>query len=175
SITNNWLLFGQNVWNLHYGAAHHVYNYGISGDTTSNVIYRIRNHEFDGLEANVTVLMIGANNIWHNNDTAVDITHGIVEIMTELLTKMPATKILLLGDLPSPWPDQSKELNALLAKLANNKNVFFLDMWSAFVDETGKQIPDLFLPDGVHPNEFGYEVWYNTMNPFLRKLYPLVN
>ncbi|CAG2109110.1 unnamed protein product [Medioppia subpectinata] len=175
SITQGWSLFGKIVWELHYDAGRHTYNYGISGDTTSNVIYRIRDKEFDGLQANVTVLMIGTNNIWHNNNTAEDVKHGIVEIITELLTKMPATKILLLGNLPAPWPDQCKELNALLAKLANNKNIFFLDMWSAFVNKTGKQIANLFLPDGVHPNESRYEVWQKTMDPVLRKLYPLIN
>ncbi|CAG2113048.1 unnamed protein product, partial [Medioppia subpectinata] len=173
SITQEWVLL--NLWDKYYGAGRHAYNYGIAGDTTSNVIFRIRNQEFDGLEAIVTVLMIGTNNIWHNNDTAVDITHGIVEIINELLIKMPTTKILLLGNLPAPWPDQCKQLNSLLAKLANNKNVFFLDMWSAFVDKTGKQKSELFASDGVHPNPSGFEVWYQTMDPFLRKLYPLSN
>ncbi|CAG2112169.1 unnamed protein product, partial [Medioppia subpectinata] len=174
SITLGWELLGANVWSKYYGAGRHAYNYGISGDTTSNLIFRIRSNEFDGLEPNVTVLMIGTNNVWHNNDTAEDVKHGIDAIMKELLTKMPTTKILLLGNLPAPWPDQCKQLNALLEKLANNKSVFFLDMWSAFVDKTGRQNADLFVSDGIHPNESGYEVWHKTMDPLLRKLYQLL-
>ena len=58
SITEGWLSDGARVWNQHY-ANRHGYNYGIGGDRTEHVIWRIENTEFDNIKAKVIVLMIG--------------------------------------------------------------------------------------------------------------------
>ena len=58
SITEAWEWFGESVW-YNYYTPRHAYNYGIAGDKTENVIYRIQDRELDGLTPNVTVLMIG--------------------------------------------------------------------------------------------------------------------
>jgi hypothetical protein len=58
SITEGWKYNGQELWAKHY-APRGAYNYGISGDTTQNVLWRIENHEFDGLTPKVVVLKIG--------------------------------------------------------------------------------------------------------------------
>ena len=62
SITEGWQWDGPNVWNQHYGNRH-AFNYGIGGDRTEHVIWRIDNREFDNVKANVVVLMIGKTNI----------------------------------------------------------------------------------------------------------------
>jgi hypothetical protein len=46
------------LWNKYY-ANRSSYNYGISGDNTQNVLWRIQNNEFDGLSPNFVVLKIG--------------------------------------------------------------------------------------------------------------------
>ena len=58
SITDFWQEEGSNVWNQHYGNRH-AFNYGIRGDRTEHVIWRIDNREFDNVKANVVVLLIG--------------------------------------------------------------------------------------------------------------------
>ncbi len=58
SITAGWLGNGKEVWNKYY-VPRHAYNYGIGGDRTEHLIYRIENKEFDGLKAKVVVLKIG--------------------------------------------------------------------------------------------------------------------
>src|SRR4051812_10943438 len=57
SITAGWAQNGKTVWDKYY-TPRHAYNYGIGGDITQSVIYRIQNKEFDGLNPKVTVLMI---------------------------------------------------------------------------------------------------------------------
>lgn len=90
---------------------------------------------------------------------------------------MPSTKIILLGVLPraEPWGTKVKQLNVLYEKLANNKTVYWLDMWSAFADADGKEKPGLFKSDTVHLVEKGYEVWQHTLEPLLKKLDPSLN
>jgi hypothetical protein len=59
SITAYWLTdLGIDIWNQFY-ASRGAYNYGVAGDQTQNVIWRIENMELDCLNAKVVVLMIG--------------------------------------------------------------------------------------------------------------------
>ena len=60
SITDGWQWDerSKNIWTKHY-TPRHAYNYGISGDQTQHVLWRIENKEFDGINPKVTVLMIG--------------------------------------------------------------------------------------------------------------------
>ncbi len=64
SITEGWEWASQSIWNQHYGSMHAV-NYGIGGDITQHVIWRINNGEVDGLTPKVVVLMIGTNNLYN--------------------------------------------------------------------------------------------------------------
>src|SRR5271169_5853760 len=61
SITDNWRSKGKNVWDKVY-APRHAANFGIGGDRTQHVLWRIENGELDGINPKVTVLMIGTNN-----------------------------------------------------------------------------------------------------------------
>jgi beta-glucosidase len=51
-----------------------------------------------------------------------------------------------------------KELNGHLAKLADNKSVFYLDIGDKFLAADGT-LPTDVMPDGLHPNLKGYEIW----------------
>ncbi|CAG2118761.1 unnamed protein product [Medioppia subpectinata] len=85
---------------------------------------------------------------------------------------MPETKLILLGVLPraEPLGAKVKQVNTLIKKLNNDKNVFFLDMWSAYESADGHIKTELFGSDKLHPNARGYEVWQQTMEPLLNKL-----
>jgi hypothetical protein len=58
SITALWGTIGKEIWDKYY-VPRHAYNYGVSGDRTEHLIYRIENKEFDGVKAKVVVLKIG--------------------------------------------------------------------------------------------------------------------
>ena len=46
------------------------------------------------------------------------------------------------------------------------KNLFFIDVWEAMLID-GKANPDLFVEDGLHINQKGYEIWKNKVKPLL--------
>jgi hypothetical protein len=58
SITEGWAGNGKEIWDKYY-APRHAYNYGIGGDRTEHLIWRVENKEFDDLKAKVVVLKIG--------------------------------------------------------------------------------------------------------------------
>ena len=107
SITQGWN--ENSVWQRFYGPRHAA-NFGIGGDRTQHVLWRIQNGELDGIEPKVTVLMIGTNNL--HDDTPDEIAQGIKTIVAELRKRLPKTKVLLLGVFPrSQKPDRNSRAN----------------------------------------------------------------
>jgi len=101
------------------------------------------------------------------------VAHGVKQIIQELLAKLPNTKILSIGILSRNTVDLDNKVhrcNALIAKNADNKHVFYLDMHSHFEDSPGVEKAGLFV-DGAHLTAQGYHVWYETMEPLFKKLY----
>ena len=97
SITDGWRKAGQPMWDQHF-APYKPANFGIGGDTTQGVLWRMQNGELDGYKAKLIVLMLGTNNINRNpNDEIVDGDRLIVE---EFRKRQPQAKVLILGIFP---------------------------------------------------------------------------
>jgi lysophospholipase L1-like esterase len=166
SITQGW---NENtVWQRFYGPRHAA-NFGIGGDRTQHVLWRIQNGELDGIEPKVVVLMIGTNNL--QDDTPAEIAQGIKSIVGELRMRLPKARILLLGVFPrSPKPssarDRIKSINEKIAGLADGTKVQFLDISSAFLNADGTISADV-MPDYLHLSLKGYRHWAEAMEPTL--------
>jgi lysophospholipase L1-like esterase len=173
SITDNWRSRGKNVWNTAY-APRHAANFGIGGDRTQHVLWRIEHGELDGINPKVTVLMIGTNN--SNSDPAEDIAEAIRLIIGDIHSRIPNTKILLLAVFPRNRPGERPaqvetihKVNALIAKYDDGKTVKFLDINSKFLGSDGELHADI-MPDYLHPNEKGYQIWSDAMEPTLSEM-----
>src|SRR5262245_40480610 len=104
SITDAWRNFnaqnmrgGKRVWEKHF-APLKAANFGIGGDQTQHVLWRLQNGELEGIQPKVVVLMIGTNNV--GRDSAEQIAEGITAIVREIHKRSPSTKVLLLGVFP---------------------------------------------------------------------------
>lgn len=120
SITEAWDS-ATDIWNTHF-VGYTVANFGISGDTTQNLLWRITTGgELTGLSPQLVVLLIGTNNLDQGNNSSADTAHGIATIVSALLTNLPNTKILLLGLLPrgvtpeTDWRRHIHEVNQAIA------------------------------------------------------------
>jgi lysophospholipase L1-like esterase len=166
SITQGW--DDNEVWKRHYGPRHAA-NFGIGGDQTQHVLWRIQNGELEGIQPKVVVLMIGTNNAGSNS--ADDIAAGIAAIVKELRSRLPETKVLLLGVFPrSQKPDATRrkleEVNRQVSRLGDGKDVVFLDIRKAFLDPDDT-IPREIMPDFLHLSVKGYRLWADSMEPTL--------
>src|SRR5262249_6520118 len=148
-------------------------NFGISGDRTEHVLWRLQNGELDGIEPKVLMLMIGTNNVGRHS--ADEIAAGITAIVKEVHTRSPKTKVLLLGvfprgEKPNEIRDLLKEVNSSVAKLDDGgKTVRYLDIGSKFMDAEGTISPDI-MPDGVHLTEKGYRIWAEAVKGPIQEL-----
>jgi beta-glucosidase len=173
SITDNWRSKGKNVWNKAY-APRQAANFGIGGDRTQHVLWRLEHGELDGIKPKVTVLMIGTNN--SNSDPAEDIAEAIRLIIGDIHARIPSTKILLLAIFPRNRPNERPaqvekihKVNELIAKYDDGKTVKFLDINSKFLGPDGELHADI-MPDFLHPNEKGYQIWADAMEPTLSEM-----
>lgn len=160
---------GKKVWEANF-AGLKAANFGISGDRTQHVLWRLENGELDGIKPKLVVLMIGTNNTGFENDkvtprnTPAETVEGVAAIVKKLRTTLPAAKILLLAIFPrAEKPDhpqrvQVNEINREIAKLADGKTVRFLDINAKFLTPDGTLTKEI-MPDFLHPGEKGYEIW----------------
>jgi N-acetylglucosamine-6-sulfatase len=172
SITDGWRNAGQPVWDQHFAPLKPA-NFGIGGDTTQGVLWRMQNGELDGYKAKLIVLMLGTNNINRNpNDEIVDGDRLIVE---EFKKRQPQAKVLILGIFPrgvqatDPYRASIKDINSKLMKLADNKQVFFMDIGDKFLASDGTLTPEI-MPDGLHPNLRGYRIWADAISDRVKQL-----
>lgn len=174
SITQIWELAGCAVWEKYY-APRNALNLGFSGDCTQNVLWRLDHGEMDGLKPKVAVIMIGTNNAGGWNDPPEAVAAGTKAIIVRIQTQSPTTKILLLGIFPrSAKTDDPKRMsidktNELLTKFADGDKVTFLNINDKFLAPGGELTRDI-MPDLLHPNEKGFGIWAEAMEPTLKKL-----
>jgi len=184
SITDNWRKAPE-IWDKYYGK-YQPANFGIGGDRTQHVIWRIEHGELDGINPKVTVLMIGTNNSL--DYSATDIAAANRKIIDMVHAKLPHTKVLLLGVFPRGPRDRFggpvtpafvaeaakrmetiRAVNTELARFDDGKSVRFLDITKVFLGPDGR-IPDAVMPDQLHPDAAGYQLWADAMQPLLDEM-----
>ncbi len=174
SITQGWERDGFNVWNHNY-AKYNAVALGFGGDRTENILWRLQQGEVEGLNPKVAVLMFGTNNTGHRHEDPKTTAIGIKRNIDELQQRLPNTKILLLAIFPrDEKPDGelrqiNNGINAIISGFADNQKIFFLDINKSFLDANGVLTKDI-MPDLLHPNEKGYEIWAKAMEPTLFRL-----
>jgi lysophospholipase L1-like esterase len=174
SITQGWEGSGKDVWQKYYGNRKAI-NLGIGGDKTQHVLWRLRNGNIDGLKGpKAAVVMIGTNNSSGEENTPEQIVEGVQAIVKELRDRLPGMKILLLGIFPraenmTTQRGKLAAINQVIQKLDDGKNVFYLDIGHKFLEKDGTLSASI-MPDYLHPNAKGYEIWSEAMEPKLAEL-----
>lgn len=186
SITHGWEGKGKAVWEKTW-APLKAANFGIGGDRTEHVLWRLDNGNFDGLSPKAIVLMIGTNNTGHQGRpqkelngavyqcSAEQTAEGVKAIIAKLRQKCPAAKILILGIFPrgadknDRFRQQNEATNAIVKDFADGQKVFFLDVGAKFLESDGT-LSKTIMPDLLHPNEKGYEIWAASIEGQVKEL-----
>lgn len=179
SITQGWEGPGKVVWDK-YWAPLEAANFGIGGDRTEHLLWRLDNGNFDGLKPRLVVLMIGTNNTGHQGRNGYHCTpeqtsEGVKAIIERLRKKVPGVKVLLLGIFPrgetpeDRFRKQNETINALLKLQADGKDVIYMDIGGTFLKEGG-MLPREVMPDLLHLSPSGYELWAKAIDAKVKEL-----
>ncbi|XP_042355453.1 platelet-activating factor acetylhydrolase IB subunit beta [Plectropomus leopardus] len=150
----------------------HALNFGIGGDTTCNVLWRLQNGELENIRPKVVVLWVGTNNHEH---TAEQVAGGILAIVQLLTSRLPKAKIVVLGLLPrgerpNPLREKNTEVNAFLRSwLPRVNQAQVLDVSGEFVHSDGAISPqDMF--DFLHLTSTGYRTLAKPLSDLLLQI-----
>ena len=172
SITDFWQRTGLKVWTTAF-AKYHPVDFGISGDTTQNLLWRLAHGQAQGLHPKVILLMIGTNDMKYTSSPQ-EIADGVAEIINEYRKICPDAVIILQAIFPraasptDPYRLKVNATNPLLAKLGDGSKVIYLDFGAKFLAADGTLTKDI-MPDYLHPSEKGYQIWADAISPLLEK------
>lgn len=130
----------------------------------------------------IKVLVLGVFPRGNANDaerSVAQISEGIKPINEELKKEQPDPKRLNTlvrnlerqrGTIPAAKLNKKiVEINAIIAKLDDGKNVFFKDIGKQFLDENGGLSGDI-MPDYLHLSPKGYDLWGKAVKDDIGKL-----
>ena len=161
SITEEWSRLYPN-----YFKKRSYINRGIGGQTTPQMLIRFKQDVVD-LMPTVVVILAGTNDIAGNTgpSTVKMITDNIFSMAT--LATAHGIKVVLSSVLPVYKYEWSPEIvdpqytidaiNERLKEHIESKGLYYLDYFSEMVDDK-RGLKKEYTPDGVHPNEKGYEL-----------------
>ncbi|XP_041741775.1 platelet-activating factor acetylhydrolase IB subunit alpha2-like isoform X3 [Coregonus clupeaformis] len=150
----------------------HALNFGIGGDTTCNVLWRLQNGELDNIGPKVTVVWVGTNNHEHS---AEQVAGGILAIAQLLTSRLPKTKVVILGLLargerPNLLREKNVAVNGFLRSwLPRLGQTQFLDVGAGFVHSDGTiSTRDMF--DFLHLTAAGYRAIAKPLSDLLLQI-----
>lgn len=161
-----------------------IYNRGVGGFTTSEMLQYLREMVYD-LQPAYLFLNIGTNDLngpQYSQDELIERYNLILENIKE---NVPGVKIYLLAYYPvnpdatdMPWAkgifahrtnERIRTANEALKQLAYNHSAEYLDLNADITDEKG-QLKAEYTIEGMHMYANGYKVILDALRPTLRAI-----
>ncbi len=119
----------------------------------------------------VVVLYAGDNDL-AKGKTPERVTSDFEQFVETIHKSQPCTKIVFIAVKPSiaRWKliDKVRAANAAVAEICcKNESLEFVDIDAPMLGDDGMPRPELFLKDGLHMTEAGYEIWSNLVRPHI--------
>lgn len=172
SITDNW------AWTRpEFFTSNNFVGRGIGGQTSYQFLVRFR-EDVVNLSPEAVVINVATNDIAENTcPYDEDRSFGNLLSMIEI-AQANGIKVILSTVLPAKefgWnpaivdaPEKIQRLNKRIAAYASEHNLPMIDYFSALVADDGISLKAEYSPDGVHPNDNGYEVMESIVLSMLR-------
>ena len=109
-------------------------------------------------------------NLPYGKQTEKYIVNNFIKILDILLEETPETKLYLQTILPThreDFKDQIKRINRELINRVQPK-VTVIDLYALFSNENDLMIGE-YTSDGVHLNNYGYDIWVNILRNHINK------
>lgn len=166
SLTRQW---DASLWQQHFAPLGAV-NFGIGGDKSCQILWRIGDGLLDNLAPELIVLGIGANSIWSGAFTPERIGDGVLKCVSTLQTACPNARLMVLGVLPAMEPPDHpvreiiRGINTRVAPVDDGDRVRFLDAGPALLEPDGSLLITV-ARDGVHLTAEGYRRLASVLVP----------
>ena len=170
SITQGWLSTGRAVWEANF-APLGALDFGVSGDQTQHVLWRMSVYPIQRFHPKVAVILIGTNNL-HN--TPEEIAAGVKAIIARTQQLYPGIHIILNSIMPNRRANElMMATDAILRTFADGDRVIYLDLVPLMppVGDTWKGLG----PGALHPTADGYQLWADALLPLVHRFVPALS
>lgn len=159
-----------------YFSNYNVYNSGIAGNMTKDILDNMENRVFVYNPTKVFIL-IGTNDLVYSGLDNDGIKNNIEEIINKIYEKNSNTKIYLESIYPvnnslnkeiveTRTNDNIKDLNNKIEKICNNNKCTYINMYDNLTDKNGN-MKRIYTVDGLHLNKIGYKAVANKLIKYL--------
>ncbi|MDP6181197.1 MAG: GDSL-type esterase/lipase family protein [SAR86 cluster bacterium] len=151
-------------------APHNVLNRGFGGAHISHVNYHF-NEIVKPYKPKAIVFFCGTNDL-SAFKTPEETFEDFSKFFSMVKNDLPGTNLIVIGVKPSTAREylvpEEQEFNSLISNLAGKEDLLsYISVWNQMLTDEGKANPDLFVEDGLHMNEKGYEIWAKLVKPEL--------
>lgn len=147
-----------------------IINRGFGGSQTSDSL-EFADRIIIKYKPRIVAIYAGDNDIAAGKsvETVVDDTK---KLFAKIHKALPQTRIIYVAIKPSlaRWKlvDKMRAANARIKEITeNDKRMRFLDIDTPSLGEDGKPRKELFVSDGLHLSQAGYDIWNELMRPLL--------
>lgn len=153
-------------------------NQAVEGDTTDNLLWRMR-MSLAKVCPKAFVVQIGTNNTGTRSEKTEppeDTVKGLKRVLDEIARVQPQAKTLVYALFPrgkgvtDPCTVRNDKVNAGLERLCDGKRFIFRDIRKEFLAGDGT-VNTNRLFDRLHPAPEGYKAWMADMAPELKKIF----
>ena len=149
-----------------------VLNRGFGGAQISHVI-----HHFEDIvkpyNPKAIVFFCGTNDLTALK-TPEETVHDFKKFLSLVRNEFGNIKVYVIGIKPTVdrlYLDKEERIfNNLISSLTSNDAYLeYINIWDPMLNQNGTRMPDLFIEDGLHMNEKGYEIWTKKVRESLGK------
>lgn len=139
-----------------------VFNRGFGGSQMSDLVY-FADRIVVPYQPREVVVYEGDNDL-AGGKTPEQVRDDFAEFIKKVHAALPRTRITFLSIKPSlaRWPlvDKMTMANTLIAQLATgDERLEFIDVFTPLLGNDGKPRREYYLPDMLHLNRLGYQIW----------------
>ncbi len=179
--------FDQKTIDSNYQDYYLVYNLGVSGDKSTNILERfesetrVRTDLEDKNQETIILFHLGINDCIYNEGigglevSQEDFKNNYIELIG--LAKNYSQKIVVIGSMPTdsrvdpiPWApgrhyrnEDVKKYNQIMEEVAKETEVEFLEIYEKFINQDYSSL----LADGVHMSSEGHRQFYEIVKDYL--------
>lgn len=151
-------------------APHAVLNRGFGGSHLSDVNAFLDRIVIPCLPR--LILLYAGDNDLAAGKTPEQVAADFREFVRRVHAVLPETRIGFVSIKPCPAREkflaQVRAANQLIAQhCASDQRLTFIDIFTPSLQADGRPRADLYLADGLHPNDRGYALWASAIRPVL--------
>jgi len=150
---------------------HQIVNSGFGGSQASDLLLFI-DELILSYNPKKVFIYEGDNDLWAKK-RPIHVLDTTEEIIRRIKVKNPTAQVILIAAKPSisRWKIRRKykKLNRKMNRFTkSDPNLYFVDVWNPMLTKR-KLKTDIFIEDGLHMNQKGYDIWYSAMKDLVNQ------